>query len=204
MRGFILRVQRVRDEDLIVTILSREKRVVAYRFYGARHSIVQLGHLIDFELEESVAHLPQLRSISHFGFEWLSNRERLRLWHELISLLEAHLKDADSVDTFYFDMLLKSAKIWEKQNPKRVIVELIVMLLKREGRLYDEQICFVCEQPLGEKITLMQALRPAHSRCVFGIEFLKKDIFRLFNETSTMHLDDNSVENILNIINSGI
>ena len=40
MQGFILRTQPVRDEDLLVSILTQNELVLAYRFYGARHASI--------------------------------------------------------------------------------------------------------------------------------------------------------------------
>ncbi|MDP1784740.1 MAG: recombination protein RecO, partial [Sulfuricurvum sp.] len=36
MQGFIIKLSRVRDEDMIVTIISEENLTTLYRFYGAR------------------------------------------------------------------------------------------------------------------------------------------------------------------------
>lgn len=40
MQGFILHTQKVKDEDLIVYILSPKMLIKAYRFYGLRHSSI--------------------------------------------------------------------------------------------------------------------------------------------------------------------
>ncbi|NPA50850.1 MAG: recombination protein RecO, partial [Epsilonproteobacteria bacterium] len=42
MQGFILDLRRVREEDLIVTIITKDEIRDYYRFFGARHSILQL------------------------------------------------------------------------------------------------------------------------------------------------------------------
>ncbi len=49
MQGYIIHITRVKDEDLIVTILTQNVIKTTYRFYGARHSSVHLGYKIDFE-----------------------------------------------------------------------------------------------------------------------------------------------------------
>ena len=52
MQGYILRVQKVRDEDLLVFVLTPNLLVKSYRFFGARHSNIMTGYKIDFELEQ--------------------------------------------------------------------------------------------------------------------------------------------------------
>jgi hypothetical protein len=43
MKGFIVSLRRAKNEDLIVTLLEERALRSYYRFYGARHSILQLG-----------------------------------------------------------------------------------------------------------------------------------------------------------------
>ena len=52
MQGYIINVNKARDEDVIVTILAQDNLYTLYRFYGARHSQINLGFKIDFEIEE--------------------------------------------------------------------------------------------------------------------------------------------------------
>ena len=54
MQGYIIRLNRARDEDLVVTILTQQNLETLYRFYGARHSTINLGFKIDFESEISL------------------------------------------------------------------------------------------------------------------------------------------------------
>ncbi|MEO1941571.1 MAG: recombination protein RecO, partial [Campylobacterales bacterium] len=60
MKGFILRTQLVREEDLIVEVLTPSSRLTLYRFYGARHPQLQVGYLIDF-YPETPKNYPTLR-----------------------------------------------------------------------------------------------------------------------------------------------
>ena len=53
MQGFIINLNRVKEEDLNVTILSRGSLETLYRFYGARHGVINLGFKIDYEVEPS-------------------------------------------------------------------------------------------------------------------------------------------------------
>jgi len=148
MKGFVIALRKAKNEDLICTILTPHSVRSYYRFFGARHSILQLGHLIDFEVEGAQeSFLPRLRGLSHLGFEWLYDNNHLLLWHNYIKLFEPHLRDTDEIDPFYYDLLLQSAKKWGRQNPKRIVCENYIQLLKHEGRLHDHQSCYICEQP---------------------------------------------------------
>ena len=42
MQGFIVNLNKVKEEDLIVTIVSRNSLDTLYRFYGARHGVINL------------------------------------------------------------------------------------------------------------------------------------------------------------------
>jgi hypothetical protein len=53
MQGFIVNINRVKEEDLIVSILTKDKLHTLYRFYGARHGSINIGFKIDFEIEQS-------------------------------------------------------------------------------------------------------------------------------------------------------
>jgi len=125
-------------------VLTREHIRTYYRFFGARHSILQLGNLIDFEVEgEDGRFLPRLRSLSHIGFPWLFERNRLMLWHNFIQKFVPHLKDADEIDPFYFNLLLDAE----------------------------------------EDIALMQALKPAHPKCIYAPSLPTKKILDFFRDT---------------------
>ena len=76
MQGYILHTQKVRDEDLLVYILTPSLLVKSYRFYGARHSNVLQGYKIDFELEGGENFLPHLRSVLHLDYRWLLENPR--------------------------------------------------------------------------------------------------------------------------------
>ena len=102
MQGYILHTQKVRDEDLLVYILTPSLLVKSYRFYGARHSNVLQGYKIDFELEGGGNFLPHLRSVLHLGYRWLLSRERLLVWQQFMRLLYAHLRDVEQIDEVYF------------------------------------------------------------------------------------------------------
>jgi len=195
MKGFVIALRRAKNEDIIVTILSSQKVGVYYRFFGARHSILQFGYLIDFEVEgEQESYLPRVRNLSHIGFEWLYDNNRLLLWQNYIKLFEPHLRDTEEIDPFYYQLLLGSAKKWGRQNPKRIICENYIALLKHEGRLHDDTICYICERPIEEEISLMQAYIPAHPNCIHSTALDKEKLFDFFGSGTTIYLSDNEVE----------
>ncbi len=204
MKGFVLGLRKAKNEDTIALVLTQKDIRTYYRFFGARHSILQLGNLIDFEIEgEGSNFLPRLRSLSHLGFPWLFDKNRLLLWHNFIKKFEPHLKDTNTLDAFYFDLLLKAAKKWDKQNPKRIICESYLELLDYEGRLYPEENCFICEQRIEEEISLMQAFKPAHPSCIYSIALPTKKILDLFKIKKSIFLDDHEVDHLYEVIMKG-
>lgn len=54
MQGYIIDIKTVKDDDLIVSILTENHVYTTYRFYGARHSNINVGYKIDFELESNL------------------------------------------------------------------------------------------------------------------------------------------------------
>ncbi len=197
MKGFILKLQRAKDEDMIVTILNQERVAKYYRFYGARHSILQMGYLIDYEEEQEKANfLPRLRSVSHIGFPWLYDRERLMLWHQFISIFDRHFRDVESIDDFYFKRLLRSASRWEKQSPKRLIIETFVSILKYEGRLQIPNHCVICNTKIEDECAFLKGFLPAHPHCSKESGFNKETILELFEELSAISLSDAAVDRL--------
>lgn len=204
MQGYIINVNPVKDEDLIVTILTKETILVTYRFYGARHPTIQLGYKIDFEAQTSIkSTIPQLRSVMHLGAKWLTQRERVFVWQSFIGLFYKHLKDIDDIDDFYFDLLEQSAQKWEKQNPKRVVIESYLKLLEHEGRIHDEFICFNCEQKIEENPTLIRGFLMAHQECVYSHSFERLHVKHMFEKKSTIYFDDEMVEKLWRIVLEG-
>ena len=66
MQGFIIKLTRVREEDMIVTIIAEESLQTLYRFYGARHSPINMGFKIDFETETSLkSSIPRMKDVIH-------------------------------------------------------------------------------------------------------------------------------------------
>ncbi len=205
MKGFILSVSKAKNEDSIARVLTNTEIKTYYRFFGARHSILQLGNLVDFEVEgEDGRFMPRLRSLSHMGFPWLFDKNKLLLWHNFIKKFEPHLRDAESLETFYYDLLLLAAKKWDKQNPKRVVVESYITLLDYEGRLYAQDKCFICEQRIEEDIALMQAFKPAHPNCIYSPSMPTKKLLDFIETKKTVFLDDDEVDYLHEVVMKGL
>ena len=189
---------------MVVSILSSSEVRAYYRFYGARHSILQLGHLIDFEVEgDDGRFMPRVRGVSQIGFPWLYDNNRLLIWHKYIRLYETHLKDTEEISSFYYTLLIESAKKWHLQNPKRIICEDYVKLLTYEGRLHDEGICYICEEELSDEISLMQAFIPAHTHCIYSSKLKRDKIFDLFQTKKSILLEDDEVDLLHAIVMKG-
>ncbi len=205
MKGFILSVKKAKNEDSIATVLTATEVRTYYRFFGARHSILQLGNLVDFEVEGEDGHfMPRLRSLSHMGFPWIFDKNKLLMWHNFIKKFEPHLRDAEELDAFYYDLLLNAAKKWDKQNPKRIVCESYITLLEYEGRLYPEENCFICEQRIEEDIALMQAFRPAHPTCIYAPALPTKKILDFFQSKKTVFFEDHEVEYLYDVVMKGL
>ena len=205
MQGFIININRVKDEDLIVTILTQNGLETLYRFYGARHSSINIGFLIDFEKEFSIkSSICRLRDVIHLGFRWIHDIKLLLLWQDFIKLFYKHLKDIDTLDNFYFDLLMDASKIWDKQNPKRVAIECYVKLLEYEGRLHTQMICFLCNEKIEKNISLVRAFLPTHKKCTHTLEINKKALMYLYETKSTLLLQDYEIERMWIILLEGL
>ena len=204
IKGFILSVKKAKNEDSIARVLTATEIRTYYRFFGARHSILQLGNLVDFEIEgEDGRFMPRLRSLSHMGFPWLHDNNKLLMWHNFIKKFELHLRDAQELEPFYYDLLLGTAKKWDKQNPKRIVVESYISLLHYEGRLYVDENCFICEQRIEEDIALMQAFKPAHPSCIYSPTLPTKKILDFFESKKTVFLEDSEVDCLFDVVMKG-
>ena len=204
MKGYILSVNRAKDEDTIVTVLTSEQLFTLYRFYGARHSTINLGFKIDFEISEGKSNISRLRSVLHEGFSWLGDINRVLVWQQLCQLLNQHLKDNEAIETFYYTLLDEIANIWHLQNPKRIAIEFYIKLLEHEGRLHLDDNCFLCEKPLLEDPALVRAFLPTHSSCSFAKPFPKASLTTLFNEHSSIDLNDKEVDRLYDILCEGL
>ena len=204
MQGYILNITRVRDEDLIVSILTPNNLYTLYRFYGARHSPIALGHKIDFTIEPQVGYMDRLRNVMHIGFRWLKEIEKVMIWQRFIQLLYQHLKGIEEIDPFYFDLLEEMNRKFLRQNPKRVVVESYVRLLTFEGRLHTEPYCFVCEGKIETDPVIVRSFLPAHSECIPKTPISQKGLEHLFQYRDAQYLSDSEVELLFQTIMEGL
>ena len=192
------------DEDCIVDVLSESALVRAYRFYGARHSNIIHGYKIDFELSQNPNFLPRLSGVMHLGYAWLASREKLLFWQQFMRLLYAHLKDAEHLDKFYYELLTEAAARFGRQNPRRIIVESYVKILEFEGRLHDEPYCFLCDEEILENIALCRSFLPAHESCAQRAGFAQDEILEFLRSKKTLNSNDETVEKLYDITLEGL
>ena len=204
MRGFVLNTVRVRDEDLIVRILTKDEVLTLYRFYGARHSYINVGYHIDFVVEESAkATIKRLRNVTQLPFSFLFDIEKMLNFKIFVGLLNKHLSDVTKIDEFYYNLLVDITKKMQNRNPKRLLIESYIKLFEKEGRLHKEFECFLCERKIDENIALARAFLPAHERCIYEEGFERKKIKELFENKKTLLFSDKEIERLWKIMNLG-
>jgi hypothetical protein len=205
MQGYIININKVRDEDLIVTILGENYLYTTYRFYGVRHSTLNIGYKIDFELERNLkSNIPRLKDVIQLGFLWLSNREKLYLWQRFITLFYTHLKDIEQLNNFYIKLLDRLVHKMVKQNPKRAIIESYIDICDYEGRLHLEYECLLCDKAIEKDISLVRGFLPTHALCSYSKKFDIMFIKELFEEKSTINLTNEDIEYLWNILLQGL
>ncbi|PAF50641.1 recombination protein RecO [Helicobacter sp. 13S00477-4] len=205
MQGYILNTIPVKNEDMLVHILTPLSIKRLYRFYGARHSIVHLGKKIDFEEEGNGLFLPKLRNIMHLGYSWESDLDRVYVWQRFMRLLGKHLFDIYELDNFYFNMLEMGADRLCKQNPLRVVLEMYAELLSFEGRDDKGRQCFICGNNIGNEVALGRSFLFAHAKCIGGSRAFKKiQILDFLSQKSTIGMNDDIVEKIWEILKQGL
>ena len=205
MQGYIINLNKVKEEDLIVSILSRGNIHTLYRFYGARHGTINMGFHIDFETEDSAkSTIGRLKDVIHIGFSWIHSSELLHLWQNFIQLFYPHLKDAEDIGDFYYELINNAAHSWSKQNPKRVAIEAYVRLLEHEGRLHREFDCFLCSQHIEEDVSLIRAFLPTHQDCSRTMPLSKEGLIELYTNKSTLFLSDKEVERLWRVLLEGL
>nr|WP_321265741.1 recombination protein RecO [uncultured Sulfurimonas sp.] len=206
MQGFIINLNKVKDEDLIVTIVSKDSLYSLYRFYGARHGVINLGFKIDFEIQESAkSTISRLKDVIHIGFRWINDYKLLKLWQDFTALFHKHLIDAQELDDFYFKLLEEASQMWDQQNPKRVAIEAYVKLLENEGRLHKDLECFLCSLPIkDEEISILRAFLPTHKICSCTLGIDKKALVELFQNKSSIFLSDKEVDRLWYVMLEGL
>ena len=217
MQGYIISMQKTRTEDMIVRILTPRHIKSMYRFYGARHSIINIGHKIDFEEQPQVGFLPKLTNLMHLSHKWEFEHTRLYIWQHFIKLLSKHLFEIDEVEEFYFELLEWGAHHMGLVNPKRVVLEMYARLLKHEGRAHVEglepqgrshgelqRLCFVCQEELDSEIALGRAFLFAHHACIGGRSFQAERIEEFLLSQSSIRLEDGEIEHLWEILCLGL
>jgi len=205
VQGFIINLNKVKEEDLIVTIISKNSLDTLYRFYGARHGVINIGFKIDYEKESSAkSTISRLKDVIHIGFTWINDYKLLKLWQDYISLFHKHLKDAEDIGEFYFDLINQSSKDWNKQNPKRVAIESYVKLLEYEGRLHTELYCFLCSQKITNDVSLIRAYLPTHKECSHTFAINQDSLKELFENKSSLFLNDIEIDRLWYILLEGL
>lgn len=205
MQGYIININKVKDEDLIVTILSKHSLDTLYRFYGARHGTINIGFKIDYEVEPSAkSTIGRLKDVIHISYPWINDYNLLHLWQNFLSLFYKHLKDAQDFGSFYFDLLENASKEWDKQNPKRVAIETYVKILENEGRLHKEFYCFLCSKAILKDVSLIRAYLPTHPNCTHTLPIAQSALNELYENKSTLFLNDKEVDRLWIILLEGL
>ena len=204
MQGYIIDIKPVKDDDLIVTLLTEHELIKAYRFYGARHSNINIGYKIDFELETTKASIPRLKDVIQIPFKWILDNEKMYCWQRYIKLFYPHLKELEGLDPFYFYCLDNLIFILEKQNALRAIIHSYISLLEFEGRIHTDYECLLCESEIKENISLVRGFLPVHAKCTYGKVFEMKKIKSLFEEKDLINLNNQEIEYLWDILLQGL
>lgn len=204
MQGYIIDLKIVKDDDLIVTILCENELIKAYRFYGARHSNINIGYKIDFELEKTKSTIPRLKDVMQLGFPWILNTQKMYCWQRYLKLFYSHLKDFEDLEPFYYYLLEGLVHKIEKQNVLRAIVESYLMILHFEGRVHSDFECLICELCIDDNLALIRGFIPVHTNCVKATKFDLKKIKSFFHTNSTIEFSDEEIEILWDIILQGL
>lgn len=205
MQGYIININNVKDEDLIVSILTQNNFYTTYRFYGARHSIINIGFKIDFELESNMkSSMFRLKDVLQISYPWIHDSTKLYCWQRFLKLFYSHLRDVEEIEGFYFDLLDELAHKMIKQNPKRAIIESYIKLCEYEGRLHTEYECLLCEEIIESEISLVRSFLPTHKKCSYSKSFRLSQIKELFEEKSLINFNEEEVEYLWNILLQGL
>jgi len=205
MQGYIININNVKDEDLIVSILTSNNFYTTYRFYGARHSLINVGFKIDFELETNMkSSIPRLKDVLQISYPWIQDSSKLYCWQRFLKLFYPHLKDVEEIEDFYFDLLDELAHKMVKQSPKRAIIESYVKLCEHEGRLHKEYECLLCEEKILDDISIVRGFQPTHKKCSYSKSYKLVQIQELFEEKSLINFNEEEVEYIWHILLQGL
>jgi len=201
LQGYVLDIKGSREEDLIVNVLTSDSLRVLYRFYGARHSSINIGYKIDFEQEDSDSYLPRMRNISHINFLWIEQRDTFFAWQKFSKYMFFHLRQTTNLPHFYFDMLENINSSLENQNYKRAIIESFISMQKFEGSIGDKMVCATCGEEISSLFVIDKQLIPYHSACSIGfMEFDSKEMSSLFERENSFSVSDENIDRLYNFL----
>lgn len=205
MQGFISGIRKLKNEDIIVNIITPSHFLTLYRFYGIRHSIINIGRKIDFEVDYNGIFMPRLRAISQLGFEWENDYHKMRYFQGFMRLLDRHLNGTEEISPFYFELLNRAIIIIAKQAPNRALLDLYALLLENEGRKNVGDSCFICDSPLNNEIRVARGFLSAHKHCINGDFEIKKARFSEFlTHNKSALLSENEVESLIAVMMQGL
>lgn len=144
-----------------------------------------------------------MRSVSLVEFSWLYDEQKRLLWDEFLKLFYLHLEDKEDINPFYFNLLLLAIRKWDKQNPKRVICESYINLLKYEKRLQPKRVCFICETAIRDKVSLMRGFKVTHPECIKSHPIATKKVINFLDTNNSIFLEDNEIDTILVAVMKG-
>lgn len=205
MQGFISGIRKLKNEDIIVHIITQSHFLTLYRFYGIRHSIIQIGRKIDFEVDYNGIFMPRLRAISQLGFEWENDYQKMHYFQGFMRLLDKHLSGTEEISNFYFELLNRALVIMTRQRPNRALLDLYALLLENEGRKALGDFCFICDEILGDKIRVARGFLSAHTHCINSdFEIERARFFEFLGNNKSAILDENEVEGLVSVLMQGL
>ena len=206
MQGYISQIIKSKNEDLVVKIITSSRILTLYRFYGLRHSIINIGRKIDFDVDYSGVFIPRLRNIVQITMPWENDYNRLYHWQQFMNLLNKHLHDIDEISSFYFDILDVHSLLLEKQSPQRVLIEMYSHILEFEGRKRINEKCYLCDENLDSNIAIIRGFIGVHLKCSrdANASIEKETFFKFLKSKKSTFMNDENVNYLLHVLFLGI
>lgn len=204
MQGYISGIVKLKNEDLIIKVITQNKFLTLYRFYGMRHSIINIGRKIDFEIDYSGMFMPRLRSVMQLGFQWENDYGKMHYFQTFLKLLNTHLEGAESIPSFYYELLNEAIKKIEKQSASRTLLDLYAMLLEYEGRK-SNRVCFNCGEALETHSLIIRGFLASHTKCTpSGFKISTNNFFTFLQNNKSIFLNDDEVNGLFEILLKGL
>jgi hypothetical protein len=204
MQGFIVNIKDGKGEDRIVTFVTKDGIYTYYRFFGARHSILKVGHLVTFRVEgEGKNYMPHIRELRLIELDWILDNSKIKIWSSFVSLFFNHLKEREEVSDFYYNLLLNASKKWSKQNPKRVVCDSYMELLNFENRIKNFDNCYICNKKLENRVSLMRGFIKTDTSCIPSPQIDNIKMNKFFEIKRSLYFEDDEVEVLSDIVMSG-